>query len=158
MTQPITLSRRGFLTGLCLTPLLAPLLIPKSVHAEIQIPRRRRIDLGLQTVSMDQLVLDDSFNVRGEMPAHVMWTLKEHIKQHGILSPLIGVRKRRLFREDKVAIVCGFRRYAAAKSLGLTSLPVDVGDVRPHTPDPYARGKRVVFDILYGNGKKHESV
>ena len=75
----------------------------------------------LVQVPIDKCVADDEFNTR-KRGSGDLTNLIESIKAIGIKEPLLGKDKEN--KEDQVEIFAGFRRLAAAKEAGLTTVPV----------------------------------
>jgi ParB/RepB/Spo0J family partition protein len=77
---------------------------------------------GAQFVPVDRLESEPGFNVRKDKTADK--ELLQSIKALGVVRPLIGRYKDR--KRDLITIVDGERRYNAAKTLGLGSVPIVV--------------------------------
>jgi len=123
--NPITTTRRSFVSALCSIPLLG-LLISQLRSAPITMKRtlgRRTIDLGLQTVSLDQIDIDNKHNCRDEIPTLYRAVMVNSVREYGIKDPILVVRKRRPFREDRVTMLGGLLRYQAAKELEYKVIP-----------------------------------
>ena len=71
-------------------------------------------------VKITEIVRDEE-QPRKDFDPEALEALAASIKEHGILSPIVVMRK-----EDKYQIVAGERRYRAAKIAGLSKVPVIV--------------------------------
>ena len=92
--------------------------------------RTPRKDGGRGFLEVDiNLIVGPASNPRTQFDATALTELAESIKQHGILQPLIVIK-----RDIGYEIVAGERRYRAAKQAGLTKVPVVVreGDDAKH--------------------------
>lgn len=60
--------------------------------------------------------------------------LAESIKRHGVIQPILVIARKEASEADPVryTIVCGERRYQAAKRVGLTAIPALVRDYDDH--------------------------
>jgi ParB family chromosome partitioning protein len=78
-----------------------------------------RLTKMIQTkeVPLDSISLDSDFT-RGQYDTTKYADLKESIKQKGIIYPLIAIET-----TDGLLLIAGYRRYQAAKELGLPSVP-----------------------------------
>ena len=77
----------------------------------------------LQQIPIEQCIADDEFNTRQRGPGDLT-DLTASIQAIGIKEPLLGKNKEN--SNGEVEIYAGFRRLAAAKEAGLTTVPVVV--------------------------------
>ena len=81
---------------------------------------------GLLEVDVDRIV-PNPWQPRLEMDEESLDELAESIREHGILQPLIVTRA----DDESYALVAGERRWRAAKSAGLLTVPVVVKETTP---------------------------
>lgn len=74
-----------------------------------------------KTIPLDQ-IFPSKFQPRNYFDEKAMAGLTASVKQHGILKPVIV----RPVGENPYELVAGERRYKAAKTVGLTEIPVVV--------------------------------
>ncbi|WP_392476949.1 ParB/RepB/Spo0J family partition protein [Nostoc sp. C110] len=89
-------------------------------------------ELTSYTVQLDKIVLPAT-QPRRYFDPQAMQSLVESVKQNGILQPLL-VRP----AEDKYELVAGERRYRAAQTAALTSVPVTVREMSDEQAVQYA--------------------
>ncbi|QFS52901.1 ParB/RepB/Spo0J family partition protein [Nostoc sphaeroides] len=89
-------------------------------------------ELTSSTVQLDKIVLPAT-QPRRYFDPQAMQSLVESVKQNGILQPLL-VRP----AEDKYELVAGERRYRAAQTAALTSVPVTVREMSDEQAIQYA--------------------
>lgn len=82
-------------------------------------------DLKPPATSADIKDLVLNGNVRKIIDEESIKELSENIKQHGVIQPLTC----RKIANDKIEVVCGQRRYKAAKMAGLISVPIYIRDI-----------------------------
>lgn len=78
---------------------------------------------GSQTVVSVQLIQQNPFQPRKAFDADELSGLKESIKSHGVLQPLVVRAVGQQFQ-----LVAGERRLRAAQAAGLTEVPVRIVD------------------------------
>lgn len=74
-------------------------------------------------IALAELTVEDGFNPRGEIDAEALADLVSSIKKDGILQPVLGYRN-----GDRVTLIAGHRRLAAAKKAGLKEIPILIRD------------------------------
>ncbi len=84
----------------------------------------------LQQTPIEQCIADDEFNTRQRGPGDLT-DLVASIQAMGIKEPLLGKNKEN--SNGEIEIYAGFRRLAAAKEAGLTTVPVVVVSCRDVT-------------------------
>jgi ParB family chromosome partitioning protein len=92
------------------------ILIPKDVDKSILEEDKHRV----QKILIEDIVPNPE-QPRKEFDEQALHELAESIKRHGVLQPIIVMRK-----DDKYHIVAGERRFRASQSAGLTHVPAIV--------------------------------
>ncbi len=77
----------------------------------------------MEQVSTDLIVADHDLNIRENVDNESITGLIDSIKEHGFLSPLIVSGPN---ESGSYHLVCGHRRFVAARKIGMTSVPVVV--------------------------------
>lgn len=90
----------------------------KSAQTEKKAAER---ETGKETLVKIELITPNREQPRKTFDAEALAELTESIKQHGVIQPLIVVKKGKGYE-----IIAGERRYRAAKQAGLKELPVIV--------------------------------
>lgn len=95
-------------------------LIPTELVDEEFDPTASDEKQKILEIELEQIVRDEG-QPRKDFDEEALKALAESIKQHGILSPIVVVKK-----EGKYQIVAGERRFRAAKMVGLKKIPAIV--------------------------------
>lgn len=95
-------------------------LIPTELVDEEFDPTASDEKQKILEIELEQVVRDEE-QPRKDFDEEALKALAESIKQHGILSPIVVVKK-----EGKYQIVAGERRFRAAKMVGLKKIPAIV--------------------------------
>lgn len=95
-------------------------LIPTELVDEEFDPTASDEKQKILEIKLEQVVRDEE-QPRKDFDEEALKALAESIKQHGILSPIVVVKK-----EGKYQIVAGERRFRAAKMVGLKKIPAIV--------------------------------
>lgn len=95
-------------------------LIPTELVDEEFDPTASDEKQKILEIELKQVVRDEE-QPRKDFDEEALKALAESIKQHGILSPIVVVKK-----EGKYQIVAGERRFRAAKMVGLKKIPAIV--------------------------------
>lgn len=90
-------------------------LIPETIREEVEqsASLAQEIDINLVEPNKDQ--------PRKDFDAEKLQALADSIKEHGMVQPIVAVKENDYYR-----IVAGERRWRAAKSIGLKTVPVVV--------------------------------
>ncbi len=84
------------------------------------LEEEKEVGQRLVELELDEIVRDEE-QPRKDFDPEALEALADSIKQHGILSPIVVMKK-----DGKYQIVAGERRYRAAKIAGLSKVPVIV--------------------------------
>ena len=100
--------------------------VEKIVEKVVEVPVEKVVEVRAETIVNIDEIEPNMNQPRKTFDDEALQELAESIKLHGVIQPLIVVKK-----DDYYVIIAGERRWRAARIAGLTELPVIIKDYTP---------------------------